>query len=109
MMNEKKLYLLDAFALIYRGYFALNANSKFTPVNSKGFDTSAILGFTNTLMEVLQKQKPTHIAVVFDTAAPTQRHEDFADYKANREEMPDVIRDSIPWIKDIIKAFRIPV
>jgi DNA polymerase-1 len=108
-MNEKKLYLLDAFALIYRGYFALNANSKFTPVNSKGFDTSAILGFTNTLMEVLQKQKPTHIAVVFDTAAPTQRHEEFTDYKANREEMPDVIRDSIPWIKEIIKAFKIPV
>lgn len=108
-MNEKKLYLLDAFALIYRGYFALNANSKFTPVNSKGFDTSAILGFTNTLMEVLQKQKPTHIAVVFDTAAPTQRHEEFSDYKANREEMPDVIRDSIPWIKEIIKAFKIPV
>lgn len=108
-MNEKKLYLLDAFALIYRGYFALNANSKFTPINSKGFDTSAILGFTNTLMEVLQKQKPTHIAVVFDTAAPTQRHEEFTDYKANREEMPDVIRDSIPWIKEIVKAFKIPV
>lgn len=105
----KKLFLLDAFALIYRGYFALNANGKFNPINSKGMDTSAILGFTNTLMEVLQKQKPTHIAVVFDTAAPTQRHEDFTDYKANREEMPDAIRIAIPYIKDIIKAFRIPV
>jgi DNA polymerase-1 len=108
-MNEKKLFLLDAFALIYRGYFALNANGKFNPINSKGVDTSAILGFTNTLMEVLQKQKPTHIAVVFDMAGPTQRHEDFTEYKANREEMPDAIKISIPYIKDIIKAFKIPV
>lgn len=105
----KKLFLLDAFALIYRGYFALNANGKFNPINSKGVDTSAILGFTNTLMEVLQKQKPTHIAVVFDMAGPTQRHEDFTEYKANREEMPDAIKISIPYIKDIIKAFKIPV
>ncbi len=108
-MNEKKLFLLDAFALIYRGYFALNANGKFNPINSKGIDTSAILGFTNTLMEVLQKQKPTHIAVVFDMAGPTQRHEDFTEYKANREEMPDAIKISIPYIKEIIKAFKIPV
>lgn len=108
-MNEKKLFLLDAFALIYRGYFALNASKNFNPVNSKGLDTSAILGFTNTLVEVLTKQKPTHIAVVFDTAAPTQRHVDFTEYKANRDEMPDAIRDALPYIKDIIRAFRIPV
>lgn len=108
-MNEKKLFLLDAFALIYRGYFALNASKNFNPINSKGFDTSAILGFTNTLVEVLQKQKPTHIAVIFDTAAPTQRHVDYEDYKANRDEMPDVIRESLPYIKEIIRAFRIPV
>lgn len=108
-MSEKKLFLLDAFALIYRGYFALNANPKFNPVNSKGLDTSAILGFTNTLIEVLYKQQPTHIAVVFDTAAPTARHEEFEAYKAHREEMPDAIAIAIPYIKDIIKAFRIPV
>jgi DNA polymerase-1 len=108
-MHEKKLFLLDAFALIYRGYFALNSNAKFNPVNSKGLDTSAILGFTNTLVEVLTKQKPTHIAVVFDTAAPTARHEDFTDYKANREEMPDAIAVAIPYIKEILAAFKIPV
>lgn len=108
-MHEKKLFLLDAFALIYRGYFALNSNAKFNPVNSKGLDTSAILGFTNTLVEVLTKQKPTHIAVVFDTAAPTSRHEDFTDYKANREEMPDAIAVAIPYIKEILAAFKIPV
>ncbi len=108
-MHEKKLFLLDAFALIYRGYFALNANAKFNPVNSKGLDTSAILGFTNTLVEVLTKQKPTHIAAVFDTAAPTARHEDFNDYKANREEMPDAIAVAIPYIKEILAAFKIPV
>lgn len=107
--NEKRLYLLDAFALIFRGYFALNASKNFNPVNSKGIDTSAVLGFTNTLVEVLQKQKPTHIAVVFDTAAPTQRHEDFADYKANRDETPDAIVVGVPYIKEIIKAFNIPV
>lgn len=108
-MAEKKLFLLDAFALIYRGYFALNANTKFNPINSKGLDTSAILGFTNTLVEVLTKQKPTHIAVVLDTAAPTARHEDFTDYKANRQEMPNAIAIAIPYIKEIIKAFKIPV
>lgn len=109
MSGEKKLFLLDAFALIYRGYFALNANAKFNPVNSKGIDTSAILGFTNTLVEVLNKQKPTHIAVVFDTAAPTERHEEFTEYKAHREEMPDAIAISIPYIKEILAAFKIPV
>lgn len=107
--HHKKLYLLDAFALIYRGYFALAANSKFNPVNSKGIDTSAVLGFTNTLIEVLNKQKPSHIAVVFDTAEPTVRHEEFTDYKAGREEVPDAITVGVPYIKEIIKAFRIPV
>ena len=108
-MSEKKLFLLDAFALIYRGYFALNANPSFKPVNSKGVDTSAILGFVNTLTEVLNREKPTHIAVVFDTAAPTQRHEDYADYKANRDEMPDAIGIAIPYIHQILEAFRIPI
>lgn len=107
--SDKKLFLLDAFALIYRGYFALAANSKFNPINSKGIDTSAVLGFTNTLVEVLSKQKPTHIAVVFDTAAPTLRHEEFTDYKAGRDEVPDAIIVGLPYIKEIIKAFKIPV
>lgn len=107
--SNKKLFLLDAFALIYRGYFALAANSKFNPINSKGIDTSAVLGFTNTLVEVLTKQKPSHIAVVFDTAAPTLRHEEFTEYKAGRDEVPDAIIVGLPYIKEIIKAFRIPV
>ena len=84
--NNKKLFLLDAFALIYRAYFAFSNNHR---VNSKGLNTSAILGFTNTLLEVLKKENPGYIAVVFDTAKPTVRHVEFADYKANREEMPE--------------------
>ena len=91
----KKLFLLDAFALIYRAYFAFSSNPR---INSKGFNTSAIFGFTNTLLEILNKEKPTHIAVVFDTEAKTQRHEEFEAYKAHREEMPDDLRKSIPLI-----------
>lgn len=104
--NPKKLFLLDAFALIYRAYFAFSNNHR---VNSKGLNTSAILGFTNTLLEVLKKEKPTHIAVVFDTAEPTVRHTEFADYKANREEMPEDLSTSIPYIIKIIEGFNIPV
>ncbi len=104
--NDKKLFLLDAFALIYRAYFAFSNNHR---INSKGLNTSAMLGFTNTLLEVLKKEKPSHIAVVFDTAAPTQRHIDFTAYKANREEMPDDLRKSIPYIIKIIEGFNIPV
>ncbi len=107
MTNEpKKLFLLDAFALIYRAYFAFSQNHR---VNSKGMNTSAIFGFTNTLLEVLKKEKPTHIAVVFDTAEPTQRHTDFADYKANRQEVPEDITIAVPYIKRLIEGFRIPV
>lgn len=104
--HHKKLFLLDAMALIYRAYFAFGNNHRY---NSKGQNTSAILGFTNTLLELLKKEKPTHIAVVFDTAAPTVRHIDFTDYKANREEMPEDISSSIPYIQKIIEGFRIPV
>jgi DNA polymerase-1 len=107
--QDKTLYLLDAFALIFRGYFALAANSKFNPINSKGVDTTAVLGFTNTLVELLNKQKPSHIAVVFDTAAPTVRHEEFSDYKAHRDETPEAIVVGVPYIKEIIRAFNIPV
>lgn len=104
--TNKKLFLLDAFALIYRAYFAFSNNPR---VNSKGFNTSAVFGFTNTLLEILNKEKPTHIAVVFDTDAPTQRHEEFEAYKANREEMPEDLRKSIPLIIDLIKGFNIEV
>ncbi|MBL7895253.1 MAG: DNA polymerase I [Bacteroidia bacterium] len=104
--TDKKLFLLDAFALIYRAYFAFSNNPR---INSKGFNTSAIFGFTNTLLEILNKEKPSHIAVVFDTDAPTQRHEEFEAYKANREEMPEDLRASIPLIIDLIKGFNIEV
>jgi len=104
--NNKKLFLLDAFALIYRAYFAFSNNHR---INSKGLNTSAIFGFTNTLLELLKKEKPTHIAVVFDTAEPTQRHIDFVDYKAHREEMPEDLAKSIPYIKRLIEGFKIPV
>lgn len=104
--NNKKLFLLDAFALIYRAYFGFGKNHRY---NSKGLNTSAMLGFTNTLNEVLKKQKPTHIAVVFDAPGETNRVEDFADYKAGREAMPEDIKIAIPYIKKIIEAFNIPI
>lgn len=104
--QPKKLFLLDAFALIYRAYFAFSNNHR---VNSKGLNTSAILGFTNTLIEVLKKQQPTHIAVVFDTSEPTARHIEFEAYKAHREEMPEDLRTAIPYIKKVIEGFNIPV
>lgn len=101
---EKKLFLLDAYALIYRAYYAFIKNPR---INSKGLNTSAMFGFTNTLLEVLEKERPTHIAVVFDTSAPTERHIDFAEYKAHREETPEDISRAIPYIIKIIKAFNI--
>tara|TARA_R110002096_G_scaffold415208_1_gene616877 strand:- start:23435 stop:26242 length:2808 start_codon:yes stop_codon:yes gene_type:complete len=104
--NNKTLWLLDAYALIYRSYFALNQNPM---INSKGLNTSAIYGFTTTLYDVLSSHKPTHIAVVFDTDKPTERHTDFAEYKANREAMPDDIKLAIPYIKKIIEGFNIPI
>ena len=104
-MSDKKLYLLDAYALIYRSYFAFSRNPR---INSKGFNTSAVFGFTNTLLDILDNQHPTHIAVVFDTAEPTERHEDFADYKANREAMPEDISASIPIIMELLQGFQIP-
>ncbi len=103
---KKKLFLLDAMALIYRAYFAMSRNPR---INSKGLNTSAMLGFINTLYDILKNEKPTHIGVAFDTMAPTLRQEDFADYKANREKMPEDLAASIPWIKDIIKGFNIPM
>ena len=101
-----KLFLLDAYALIYRAYYALIKNPR---INSKGFNTSAVLGFVNTLEDVLKKENPTHIGVAFDPSGPTFRHEAFEQYKAQREETPEVIRLSVPIIKDIIQAYRIPI
>ncbi len=102
----KKLFLLDAFALIYRAHFAFIRNPL---INSKGMNVSAITGFTNTLWDVLRKEKPSHIAVVFDLPGPTFRHEMYEPYKAQREAQPEDITISIPYIKKIIEAFNIPV
>ncbi|MBQ8601879.1 MAG: DNA polymerase I [Bacteroides sp.] len=102
----EKLFLLDAYALIYRAYYALIKNPR---INSKGFNTSAVLGFVNTLEDVLKKENPTHIGVAFDPSGPTFRHEAYKQYKAQREETPEVIRLSVPIIKDIIRAYRIPI
>ncbi|MBC7864610.1 MAG: DNA polymerase I [Bacteroidia bacterium] len=107
MSNDqpKKLFLLDAFALIFRAHYAFINNPR---VNSKGLNTSAIFGFTNTLLEVLRKEKPSHIAVVFDTSAPTERHIDYVEYKAQREEMPDELAQQIPYIFKLLEGFNIP-
>jgi DNA polymerase-1 len=102
----KKLFLLDAYALIYRAHFAFTKTPR---INSKGINTSVAFGFTNTLMEVIQKQKPTHIGVAFDTAAKTFRDKIFADYKATRQETPEDIRFGIPKCKEIIRGFNIPI
>jgi DNA polymerase-1 len=101
-----KLFLLDAMALIYRAHFAFSKNPR---INSKGLNTGVMLGFTNTLLEVLEKERPSHIAVAFDTKAPTFRHEQYTPYKANRLEQPEDITVSIPWVKEIVRAFKIPV
>lgn len=106
MSQNKKLFLLDAMALIYRAYFAFSKNPR---INSKGLNTSAVLGFVNTLYDVLKNEKPTHIGVAFDTMAPTVRHEDFSAYKANREKMPEDLAASIPYIKELLKGFNIPI
>ncbi len=102
----QKLFLLDAFALIYRAYYAFINNPRRT---SKGMETSAIFGFLNTLLEVIKKEKPTHLAVAFDTAEATFRHQDFQSYKAHREEQPEGITIAVPYIKQILEAMRIPI
>src|SRR4249919_3252273 len=102
---KKKLFLLDALALIFRAYYALIRNPRIT---SKGKNTNAQFGFVNTLLDLINNQKPSHMAVCFDTHAPTERHTDFADYKANRQEAPEDILDAVPDIKKLITAFNIP-
>jgi len=106
MSQKKKLFLLDAMALIYRAYFAFSKNPR---INSKGLNTSAILGFANTLYDILKNEKPTHIGVGFDTMAPTVRHVEFVEYKANREKMPEDLAASLPYINELLKGFNIPI
>ena len=103
---EKTLFLLDAMALIYRAHFAFSKNPR---INSKGLNTGAPFGFTNSLYEIIEKRKPTHIGVAFDTSAPTFRHKEYSEYKAQREETPEDIKIGTPIVKDIVRAFNIPV
>lgn len=106
MAEQKRLFLLDAYALIFRGYYALIKNPR---INSKGMDTSAIMGFMNSLFDVIKREKPDHLAVCFDKDGSAERTEMFADYKANRDETPDAIKIAVPYIQDILKAMHIPV
>jgi DNA polymerase-1 len=103
---DKKLFLLDGMALVYRAHFALIARPIFT---SKGVNSSALYGFTQTLLEILKNQQPTHLAVAFDTDAPTHRHTEFADYKATRQTMPEDLSEALPHVRRMLEAFRVPV
>ncbi|WP_281979553.1 DNA polymerase I [Tenacibaculum mesophilum] len=105
MANQKRLFLLDAYALIFRGYYAFIKNPR---INSKGLDTSAIMGFTNSLLDVIKREKPDYLAVCFDKGGSTDRVEAFEDYKANRQETPEAIRLAVPYIEKILGAMNIP-
>jgi DNA polymerase-1 len=106
MAEQKRLFLLDAYALIFRGYYAFIKNPR---INSKGMDTSAIMGFTNSLFDVIRREKPDHLAVCFDKGGSVERTELFPEYKANRDETPDAIKIAVPYIQNILKAMQIPV
>ncbi|MBO6957383.1 MAG: DNA polymerase I, partial [Rhizobiales bacterium] len=106
MSDQKRLFLLDAYALIFRGYYALIKNPR---INSKGMDTSAIMGFMNSLFDVIKREQPDHLAVAFDKGGSVERTEMFEDYKANRDETPDAIRIAVPYIQQILEAMKIPV
>ena len=106
MSDQKRLFLLDAYALIFRGYYAFIKNPR---INSKGMDTSAILGFMNSLLDVIKREKPDHLAVAFDKGGSAARTEMFQEYKANRDETPEAIRIAVPFIQEILKAMHIPV
>ncbi|MGK0252445.1 MAG: DNA polymerase-1, partial [Gammaproteobacteria bacterium] len=105
-MSEKTLFLLDAMALIYRAHFALSKNPRIT---SKGVDTGAIMGFTNSVLEIITKQNPSHLGVAFDTRAPTFRHIEYPEYKANRESQPSEISVAIPYCKKVLEGLKIPI
>ena len=106
MSKQKRLFLLDAFALIFRGYYAFIKNPR---ISSKGMDTSAILGFTNSLLDVIKREKPDHLAVCFDKGGSASRNELYTDYKANRDQTPEAIKIAVPYIQKILKAMHIPV
>ncbi|GAB1307900.1 DNA polymerase I [Urechidicola sp. KH5] len=106
MSEQKRLFLLDAYALIFRGYYALIKNPR---INSKGMDTSAILGFTNSLLDVIRREKPDHLAVAFDKGGSSARSEAFPEYKANRQETPEAIKIAVPYIHRILEAMNIPI
>ncbi|MCB0444260.1 MAG: DNA polymerase I, partial [Gelidibacter sp.] len=106
MSDQKRLFLVDAYALIFRGYYAFIKNPR---INSKGLDTSAILGFTNSLLDVIKRERPDHLAVCFDKGGSTDRVEMFEAYKANRDATPEAIKIAIPYIQDILKAMHIPI
>ena len=106
MSDQKRLFLLDAYALIFRGYYALIKNPR---INSKGMDTSAIMGFMNSLFDVIKREQPDHLAVAFDKGGSVERTELFEDYKANRDETPAAIQIAVPYIQKILKAMKIPV
>lgn len=105
-MSQKRLFLLDAFALIFRGYYALIKNPR---INSKGQDTSAIMGFVNSLFDVIKRENPDHLAVAFDKQGSKDRLEIFPEYKANRDETPEAIKIAVPIIQEILKAMHIPI
>ena len=106
MSEQKRLFLLDAYALIFRGYYAFIKNPR---INSKGMDTSAIMGFTNSLLDVIKRERPDHLAVCFDKGGSAIRTEMFTEYKANRDETPEAIQIAVPYIQNILKAMQIPV
>ena len=106
MSTQKRLFLLDAYALIFRGYFAFIKNPR---INSKGMDTSAIMGFMNALMDVIKREKPDHLAVAFDKGGSTYRYEMYQEYKAHRDETPEAIKIAVPYIQELLKAMHIPI
>jgi DNA polymerase-1 len=106
MTDNKRLFLLDAYALIFRGYYAFIKNPR---INSKGFDTSAIMGFTNSLIDVIKRERPDYLAVCFDKGGSKSRTEIYNNYKANRDETPEAIKLALPFIHDILRAMHIPI
>ena len=106
MKSSKKLFLLDAYALIYRGYYAFIKNPR---INSKGFDTSAIMGFTNSLIDLIKRERPEFLAVCFDKGGSKFRSKIYSEYKANRDETPEAIKLGLPFIEKILTAMHIPI
>ena len=103
--SERKLFLIDAYALIFRAYYAFIKNPR---INSKGLNTSAIFGFTNALLDVIRNEAPSHLAVVFDAPGGSFRNETYSDYKANRDETPEDIKRSVPWILEVLEGLNVP-